>query len=71
MVQGLIAGFTGEVEAGVFFRLMAEGRFECCGTMLVQVPVQLRRLGEGELLIGDAPTLALMDGEVGPVRWMA
>jgi hypothetical protein len=38
--------------------------------MLAVVPLGLRRVREGELLISAAPALALMSGDPGTGRWM-
>jgi hypothetical protein len=38
--------------------------------MLAVVPLGLRRVREGELLISAAPALALISGDPGTGRWM-
>lgn len=63
MAEDLIAPFAAQVDRGIYFRVSVVERFQRFQRMLADQPVQLRQPTEGELLISDAPMLALRNGD--------
>jgi len=65
MAEDLISGVAAQMDRGVYFRVTVVERFRRFSRMLAHEPVRLCRPASGEFLIGDVPTLALRDGQLG------
>jgi Protein of unknown function (DUF4238) len=65
MAEDLIGSVAGQMDRGIYFRVMVVERFDRYCQMLQNQPVELRRVWDGELLISDVPVMAMRSDHPG------